>query len=155
MEGAAQPKADPKKIAIGLGLIAAFAVLLFAVPQVIGQDISPMILVSAFILVSVYVVLSFEFLHRTSVALIGAVSIIVAALALGSIHGEESFDFIIGVIDYNTIGLLLGMMIIVAILAESGVFQWVGIKASKVSKGNLWRLMLMLCTFTAVVSMFI
>ena len=155
MEGAAQPKADPKKIAIGLGLIAAFAVILFAVPQVIGHDISPMILVSAFILVSVYVVLSFEFLHRTSVALIGAVSIIVAALVLGSIHEEESFDFIIGVIDYNTIGLLLGMMIIVAILAESGVFQWVGIKASKVSKGNLWRLMLMLCTFTAVVSMFI
>ncbi|MDW0121481.1 MAG: ArsB/NhaD family transporter [Nitrososphaeraceae archaeon] len=155
MEGAAQPRADPKKIAIGLGLIAAFAVLLFAVPQVIGHDISPMILVSAFILVSVYVVLSFEFLHRTSVALIGAVSIIVAALVLGSIHAEESFDFIIGVIDYNTIGLLLGMMIIVAILAESGVFQWVGIKASKVSKGNLWRLMLMLCTFTAVVSMFI
>ena len=155
MEGAAQPKADPKKIAIGLGLIAAFAVLLFAVPQVIGQDISPMILVSAFILVSVYVVLSFEFLHRTSVALICAVSIIVVALVLGSIHAEESFDFIIGVIDYNTIGLLLGMMIIVAILAESGVFQWVGIKASKVSKGNLWRLMLMLCTFTAVVSMFI
>jgi Na+/H+ antiporter NhaD/arsenite permease-like protein len=155
LEGAAQPKADPKKIAIGLGLITAFAVLLFAVPQVIGQDISPMILVSAFILVSVYVVLSFEFLHRTSVALIGAVSIIVVALVLGSIHAEESFDFIIGVIDYNTIGLLLGMMIIVAILAESGVFQWVGIKASKVSKGNLWRLMLMLCTFTAVVSMFI
>jgi Na+/H+ antiporter NhaD/arsenite permease-like protein len=74
---------------------------------------------------------------------------------LGTVHAEESFDFIVGVIDYNTIGLMLGMMIIVAILAESGVFQWVGIKASKISKGNLWRLMLMLCTFTAVVSMFI
>ena len=101
------------------------------------------------------VVLSFEFFHRTSVALVGATSIIVAALILGTVHAEESFDFIIGVIDYNTIGLLLGMMIIVAILAESGVFQWVGTKASKISKGNLWRLMLILCTFTAVVSMFI
>jgi Na+/H+ antiporter NhaD/arsenite permease-like protein len=155
LEVAAQPKADPRKIAIGLGLIAAFAVLLFAVPQAIGQEISPMILVSAFILVSVYVVLSFEFLHRSSVALVGAISIIVAALVLGSIQAEESFEFIVSVIDYNTIGLLLGMMIIVAILAESGVFQWVGIKASKVSKGNLWMLMLMLCTFTAIVSMFI
>ena len=114
-----------------------------------------MILVSAFILVSVYVVLSFEFLHRSSIALVGAISIIVAALALGSIHAEESFNFVVGLIDYNTIGLLLGMMIIVAILAESGVFQWVGIKASKVSKGNLWKLMLMLWTFTGVVSMFI
>jgi Na+/H+ antiporter NhaD/arsenite permease-like protein len=119
------------------------------------MEINPMILLSAFILLSVYIVLSFELLHRSSVALIGAISIIVAALALGSIHAEQSFEFIVGIIDYNTIGLLLGMMIIVAILAESGVFQWVGIKASKVSKGNLWKLMLMLCTFTAVVSMFI
>jgi Na+/H+ antiporter NhaD/arsenite permease-like protein len=47
------------------------------------------------------------------------------------------------------------MMIIVAIFAESSVFQWVAIKASKVSKGNLWKLMLMLCTFSGIVSMFI
>ena len=47
------------------------------------------------------------------------------------------------------------MMIIVAILAESRVFQWVGIKATKMSRGNLGKLMLILCTFTAVVSMFI
>jgi Na+/H+ antiporter NhaD/arsenite permease-like protein len=155
LEVAAHPKAGPKKIALGLGLIATFAALIFAVPPAIGQEISPIILVSAFILVTVYIVLSFEFLHRTSVALIGAVSIITAALVLGSIRAEESFEFIVSVIDYNTIGLLLGMMIIVAILAESGIFQWIGIKASKVSKGNLWKLLLMLCTFTAVVSMFI
>jgi Na+/H+ antiporter NhaD/arsenite permease-like protein len=47
------------------------------------------------------------------------------------------------------------MMIIVAILSQSGVFQWVGIKASKISGGNLWKLLLILCSFTAVVSMFI
>lgn len=155
MEVAAQPKAAPKKIAIGIGLIAAFAVLIFTVPPALGRDIHPMILVSAFILVSVYIVLSFEFLHRSSIALIGAIAIIIAALAFGSIQAEESFEFIVGAIDYNTIGLLLGMMIIVAILGESGVFQWVGIKASKASRGNLWKLMLMLCTFTAVTSMFI
>jgi hypothetical protein len=73
LEVAAQPKADPKKIVIGFGLIAAFAVLLFAVPQATGMEINPMILVSAFILVSVYVALSFEFLHRSSVALVGAI----------------------------------------------------------------------------------
>jgi Na+/H+ antiporter NhaD/arsenite permease-like protein len=155
LEVAAQPKAAPKKIAIGIGLIAAFAVLIFTVPLALGRDIHPMILVSAFILVSVYIVLSFEFLHRSSIALIGAIAIIIAALAFGSIQAEESFEFIVGAIDYNTIGLLLGMMIIVAILAESGVFQWVGIKASKASRGNLWKLMLMLCTFTGVTSMFI
>jgi Na+/H+ antiporter NhaD/arsenite permease-like protein len=149
------PKAAPKKIAIGIGLIAAFAVLIFSIPPALGLDIHPMILVSALILVSVYIVLSFEFYHRSTVALIGAIVIIGAAIAFGTLQAEESFEFVVGAVDYNTIGLLLGMMIIVAILAESGVFQWVAIRASKVSKGNLWKLMLILCTFTAVVSMFI
>ena len=155
MEVAAQPKAAPKKIAIGLGLMAAFAALIFTVPPALGMDLHPMIQVAALILVSVYIVLSFEFLHRSSIALIGAIAIIIAALALGTLQAEESFEFVVSAIDYNTIGLLLGMMIIVAILAESGVFQWIGIKMSKASRGNLWKLMLMLCTFTGVTSMFI
>lgn len=146
---------SPKKIAIGLVLIAAFATAIFLLPPALGRNINPAILVSAFILVSVYTALSFEFLHRTTAALLGAVAIVGAVVALGAVPVQESFDFIVSSVDYNTIGLLLGMMIIVAILAESGVFQWVGIKASKVSKGNLWTLLLILCTFTAVVSMFI
>ena len=47
------------------------------------------------------------------------------------------------------------MMIIVAILGETGVFNWVAVKAAEFSGGNPWRLMLILCTFTAVVSMFV
>lgn len=155
MEVAARPKVSRKKVIIGVGIIAAFAVLIFTLPQALGRDISPMILIAAFILVTVYILLSFEFLHRSAIALIGATSIIAIAIAMDSIHAEESFQFVVDVIDFNTIGLLLGMMIIVAIMAESGVFQWVGIKASKSSKGNLWKLMLILCTFTGVVSMFI
>jgi Na+/H+ antiporter NhaD/arsenite permease-like protein len=154
LEVAAQPRVG-KKIAIGIAIIATFAVLIFAVPPALGKNIHPMILVSAFILVSIYVALSFEFLHRSTIALTGAISIIIAAIAFGTIQAGESFEFIVGAIDYNTIGLLLGMMIIVAILAESGVFQWVGIRASKASKGNLWKLMVILCTFTALTSMFI
>jgi Na+/H+ antiporter NhaD/arsenite permease-like protein len=155
LEVAAQPKAAPKKIAIGLILIAAFAVLIFTIPHALGREISPIISISALILASVYVVLSFEFLHRSSVALIGAIAIIGAAVSIGAIPAGESFEFVISSIDYNTIGLLLGMMIIVAILAESGIFQWIGIKASKFSRGNLWKLMLILCIFTSIASMFI
>jgi Na+/H+ antiporter NhaD/arsenite permease-like protein len=144
-----------KKRAIGLALIAGFGLAIFLLPPALGKNISPAILVSAFILVGVYVALSFEFLHRTTAALIGAATIVGAIIILAEIPAEESFDFVVAAVDYNTIGLLLGMMIIVAILAESGIFQWVGIKASKVSKGNLWKLLLILCTFTAVASMFI
>src|SRR5918996_856486 len=121
----------PKKNLIALLLIAVFAMVIFTIPSALGKDISLALSMSAFILVSVYVILSFEIIHRTSIALLGAIIIVAIALILGSITATESFEFIIDAIYFNTIGLLLGMMIIVAILAESGVFQWVGIKASK------------------------
>jgi Na+/H+ antiporter NhaD/arsenite permease-like protein len=151
----AERNRSKKKVAIGIALIAAFAAAIFLVPPALGRSISPAILVSAFILAAVYIALSFEFVHRTTAALVGAAMIVGAIIALGAVPAQESFDFIVESVDYNTIGLLLGMMIIVAILAESGIFQWVGIKASKLSGGNLWKLLLILCTFTAVVSMFI
>jgi Na+/H+ antiporter NhaD/arsenite permease-like protein len=144
-----------RKNLAALSIISTIAIILFTVPPLLGKEISPSLLISALILVSVYVILSFEIIHRTSVALLGAIIIVSFLLVMDSIEPSTSFGFIIDVIDFNTIGLLLGMMIIVAILADSGVFQWVGIKATKMSKGNLWRLLLILCSFTAVVSMFI
>jgi Na+/H+ antiporter NhaD/arsenite permease-like protein len=144
-----------RKNLAALLIIPTIAIILFTVPPLLGKEISPSFLISGLILVSVYVILSFEIIHRTSIALLGAIIIVSFLLVMDSIEPSTSFDFIIDVIDFNTIGLLLGMMIIVAILANSGVFQWVGIKATKMSKGNLWRLLLILCSFTAVVSMFI
>jgi Na+/H+ antiporter NhaD/arsenite permease-like protein len=46
-------------------------------------------------------------------------------------------------------------MIIVAVLGETGVFEYIGVRMSKVSKGDMWRLMVMFCVFTATISMFI
>jgi Na+/H+ antiporter NhaD/arsenite permease-like protein len=146
-----------KKIPIGLVLIIVFAVLIFSIPQLIGKkNVAPILSISALVLISIYIVLSLEIIHRGSLALLGATIIVSAAIGLGALQPEESLDFMIEeAIDFNTIGLLLGMMVIVAILGETGVFYWVGIKASNLSKGNLWKLMLLLCTFTAVASMFI
>src|SRR5919106_3682933 len=146
-----------KKILIGIVLIVVFAVLIFSVPQLIGKkDIAPVLSISALVLVSMYIVLSLEIIHRGSLALLGATIIVSAAIGFGALQPEESLDFIVEeAIDFNTIGLLLGMMIIVAILGETGVFYWVGIKAGKLSKGSLWKLMLLLSTFTAIASMFI
>jgi Na+/H+ antiporter NhaD/arsenite permease-like protein len=64
-----------------------------------------------------YIVLSLEIIHRGSLALLGATIIVSAAIDFGALQPEESLDFIIEeAIDFNTIGLLLGMMVIVAIL---------------------------------------
>ena len=46
-------------------------------------------------------------------------------------------------------------MVIVAIMSNTGIFQFVGIKAIKASKGNLWKLMMLLCVLTGTISMFI
>jgi Na+/H+ antiporter NhaD/arsenite permease-like protein len=146
-----------KKILIGIVLIIVFAILIFSVPQLIGKkNVAPVLSISALVLISIYIVLSLEIIHRGSLALLGATIIVSAAIGFGALQPEESLDFIIEeAIDFNTIGLLLGMMVIVAILGETGVFYWVGIKATNLSKGNLWKLMLLLSTFTAIASMFI
>jgi len=58
-------------------------------------------------------------------------------------------------IDYDTIGLLFGMMILVGIFSTTGFFEYSAVKAYKLSKGNIWNLVLMLCMFTAVTSAFL
>ena len=58
-------------------------------------------------------------------------------------------------IDEETIGLLIGMMIIVDILGRTGVFEWAAVQAYALSGGSIWRLTFILCTITAVFSAFL
>ena len=108
-----------------------------------------------FFIFEIHVILSFEIIHRTSIVIFGDLILVIASLLVGSIHPKETLHFVIDVIDFNTIGLLLGMMIISAILGETGIFNWIGVKAIRLSRGNLWKLMIILCVFTAFTSMFV
>ena len=145
-----------KKYAIGLILIAIYAILLFTIPSLLfDKGVTPILASITLIMVAVYVLLGLEIIHRTVLAAFAAILSIVLAITLGSIPAEKSLDFIIESVDFNTIGLLLGMMIIVAVLGETGIFYQVGIKLGKFSKGNVWTLMLLLCAFTAAASMFV
>lgn len=146
-----------KKNIIGILVIFVLSACVLILPKSLGVDLDLDLSVSfsVIVLLSVYVILSFEIVHRTAIALLGAAIILVIGISTNLFSAQESFEFAVNSIDFNTIGLLLGMMIIVAILAETGIFQYVAVRASKASKANLWRLMLMLCTFTAVTSMFI
>ena len=145
-----------KKNIIGILVIFVLSVMRSNSPEIIGSGLgSSSVSFSVIVLLSVYVILSFEIVHRTAIALLGAAIILIIGISTNLFSAQESFEFAVNSIDFNTIGLLLGMMIIVAILAETGIFQYVAVRASKASKANLWKLMLMLCTFTAVTSMFI
>lgn len=85
-----------------------------------------------------------EKIHRTVVALAGAVLVIM----LGVVSQEQAIHHI----DFNTLGLLVGMMVIVAITGETGVFRYLAIWAAKVVGGNPLKLMIALSVITAVCS---
>ena len=144
-----------EKHILSILIVTLFGITIFMVSNFFELKISPFILFSSIVMVSIYVILSFEIIHRTSIAIFGALILLIACLLVGVIQPEETRNFVIDVIDFNTIGLLLGMMIIVAILGETGIFNWVGIKAIRLSRGNLWKLMVILCVFTAITSMFV
>jgi len=76
----------------------------------------------------------------------------------GGGHGSEGGgceNNLFDAIDFNVIGLLLGMMIFAGMLEISGFFEFVAIKATKLSKGDPWMLVVYLGTFTTIISVFI
>ncbi len=100
--------------------------------------------VSSTLFVLVYVAIISERVNRAVVALLGAGLMI----TLGVLSQEAA----IAGIDFNTLGLLTGMMVIVAITRRSGVFQFVAIWSAKLVKASPWGILLMLSIVTAVFS---
>ena len=88
-----------------------------------------------------------EKLNRTVVALMGGLLVIF----LGILEQEKAIEMI----DFNTLGLLTGMMIIVGITKKTGVFEYLAIKSAKWAEGDPWRLMTALALITAVGSAFL
>jgi Na+/H+ antiporter NhaD/arsenite permease-like protein len=144
-----------KKTVIGLATIAALSAIVMAAPDAAGVSIGLPLKLTAIVLLSVYVVLSFEIVHRTAIALAGAALVIIIGVSTGLFEAGQSFEFVQDSIDFNTIGLLLGMMIIVTVMAETGIFQYLAVRMSKASQGDMWKLLVMMSIFTAITSMFI
>ncbi|MDD6920214.1 MAG: ArsB/NhaD family transporter [Eubacteriales bacterium] len=88
-----------------------------------------------------------EKIHKTAAALAG-----VMALLLTRVLNIESA---ISYVDFDTIGTLLGMMIFVAVIKESGIFEYISIKTAKMAKGTPWKILILFMIFTAVMSTFI
>ncbi len=97
--------------------------------------------------VLVYGIIISEKIHRTIIALFGAALLLV----LGVLAQSEA----IGYIDFNTIGLLTGMMIIVGITRKSGVFEYMAIKAANLAGGEPIKILIALAIVTAVASAFL
>ena len=104
------------------------------------------------ILVAVYGLIVFELVHRALAAALGGVAAVVALhIASGSNKGPD-LSAVMTWIDWETIGLLIGMMVMVDILSKTGLFEWAAVQAYARSGGSIWRLTFILCIITAFFS---
>jgi Na+/H+ antiporter NhaD/arsenite permease-like protein len=89
-----------------------------------------------------------ERLHRTKVALLGAAAVV---LLVGDYSQEQAIESV----DFNTIGLLAGMMILVHVTQQSGVYEYIAIRAGQLSRGKPLRVVMSLAVTTALLSAFL
>jgi Na+/H+ antiporter NhaD/arsenite permease-like protein len=119
---------------------------------------SPEQILVAVIFIFTFVLIATERLHRTTSALFGAALMVIAGSWMGFYPISSSGGATRGAfehIDFNTIGLLFGMMIIVGVVMETGFFEFLAIKIAKIAKGDIWKIMMMFVLITAVASAFL
>ena len=102
---------------------------------------------AAIIFVVMYMVIVSEKIHRTVAAMIGAVLM----MLLGILSQEVALHHV----DFETLGLLVGMMVLVGVTKETGLFDYVAIKAAKSAQAEPRRILVYLCVITAVFSAFL
>jgi Na+/H+ antiporter NhaD/arsenite permease-like protein len=112
---------------------------------VVAVDIGMLIAIVVFIATIIAIAMGIR--HRSVVALLGAVLLMVT----GVLPAEEAVLFI----DFNTIGLLMGMMIIVGVLSRTGVFQFIAIRTVKLTRGNVPLTFFAIAAVTAMLSAFL
>ncbi len=109
------------------------------------------IIISSLIFIICLLLIFSEKLNRTITGFVGAFLMVAA----GKILGFYSEDAAIASIDWNTMGLLAGMMILVSLLEPTGFFQYLAVWVGKMSKGRPVRLLVLLGIATTVLSMFL
>lgn len=109
---------------------------------------NPQIIAATIFVITLVVILS-ERIHRTTAATLGAAAMLLAGTFMHFYTQDEAIQ----AIDFNTLGLLLGMMLLVRLLEETGFFQYLAILTGKRSGGNPWYMLVILGTTTTLLSM--
>jgi Na+/H+ antiporter NhaD/arsenite permease-like protein len=135
------------------GLRLSGALNLGVIPLV--RRITPAFWAAAIIFVAVLVVIALERLHSTTAALAGMSAVFLVTF-IGGIFNPELYIFnfkrAITYINWEVIFLVMGMMIIIAIIEGTGIFQWTAFQAYRASRGRAWVLVLILMGVTGLAS---
>ena len=101
-------------------------------------------IIAIVVFVVVMVAIVTEKIHRALAAVVGAMVLLILHVV--------SFDAAMEHVDFNTLGVLLGMMLFVAVVKLSGLFEYLAIKCARLAKGNPWLVMVLFVCLTAVLS---
>jgi Na+/H+ antiporter NhaD/arsenite permease-like protein len=121
----------------------------------LARRITPAFWAAAIIFVGVLVVIGLERLHSTTAALAGMSAVFLVTF-IGGIFNPDLYIFnfrrAITYINWEVIFLVMGMMIIIAVIEGTGIFQWTAFQAYRASRGRAWVLVLILMGVTGLAS---
>uniref|UniRef100_A0A8C5M101 OCA2 melanosomal transmembrane protein n=1 Tax=Leptobrachium leishanense TaxID=445787 RepID=A0A8C5M101_9ANUR len=120
--------------------------------QYLSASIETQVTIAAIILAGVYALIIFEIVHRTLAAMLGSLA---ALSALAVVGDRPSLMKVVEWIDYETLALLFGMMILVAVFSETGFFDYCAMKAYQLSRGRVWPMIIILCLIASILSAFL
>ncbi|MBI9047436.1 MAG: ArsB/NhaD family transporter [Anaerolineaceae bacterium] len=103
----------------------------------------------------VLLIIAMELMHSTTASLLAMSSIFLVSFVGGAFSKEMFiFDFekALSYINWEVIFLVMGMMIIIAVIERTGIFQWTAFQAYRLSRGKAWVLVIILMLVTAVAS---
>lgn len=101
-------------------------------------------IISIAVFLVVIIAIISEKIHRATASILGAI----ALLACHVLTVESAVSYI----DFNTLGVLVGMMMFVSVVKASGMFEYIAIKTAKLAKGNPWHIMMSFMVVTAALS---
>jgi len=125
---------------------------------VMDREITLAFWVSAIVFIVVLILIASGFLHNTLAAFAGA-SLLLGVSYLGAPISPDlyifSFPQAITYIDWNVIFLIMGMMMVIAVVENTGIFHWLAYHAYRISSGKMWILLPVLMLITGVSSAFL
>jgi Na+/H+ antiporter NhaD/arsenite permease-like protein len=117
--------------------------------------ITPGFWVASVSFLAVLAIIATERLHNTMAALLGVAVVLGTSYVGGAITPSLfifDFESALAYVNFDVIFLVMGMMIVVGVIEETGVFQWLAYQAYRLSRGRTWLLLIILMATTALSS---
>ena len=125
---------------------------------VLDRKVTPAFWIATLVFAGVLVLIITGSIHNTLAALLG-MAIVLGVSYLGKPLNDGMFIFLfptaLTYVDWNVIFLIMGMMMVIAVVERTGIFQWMAFMAYRTSGGRIWLLVVILMLITGVASAFL